>query len=63
MLTLVQLYDLGKNVNQDIFSGILLPADSPLDRNILINTIIEHCGLNIPLYADPYIMTSAPSGA
>ena len=59
MLTLAQLYDLGKNVNQDIFSGILLPEDSPLDRNILINTIIEHCGLNIPLYADPYIMTSA----
>ena len=59
MLTLVQLYDLGMNVNTDIFSGILLPEDSPLDRDTLINSIMERCGLNIPLYADPYVMTSA----
>ena len=59
MLTLVQLYDLGMNVNTDIFSGIILPEDSPLDRDTLINSIMERCGLNIPLYADPYVMTSA----
>ena len=59
MLTLAQLYDLGLNLHTDIFSGILLPEGSPLDRETLINTIMEHCGLNIPLYADPYVMTTA----
>ena len=59
MLTLMQLYELGNSLHTDIFSGILLPEDSPLDRDILINAIIERCGLNIPLYADPYVMTSA----
>ena len=59
MLTLTQLYELGQNGHTDIFSGITLPDDSPLDRDILINSIIERCGLNIPLYADPYVMTSA----
>lgn len=59
MLTLNQLYELGRNVHTDIFSGIILPDDSPLDRDILINSIMERCGLNIPLYADPFVMTSA----
>lgn len=59
MLTLAQLYSLGKNVNEDIFSGITLPEDSPLDRDILVNTIIERCGLNYPLYADVKVMASA----
>lgn len=59
MLTLMQLYDLGQNIHTDIFSGITLPANSPLDRQTLINSIMERCGLNIPLYADPYVMTSA----
>lgn len=59
MLTLKQVYDLGLNVHTDIFSGIQLPEGSPLDRDTLINTIIEHCGLNVPLYADPYVMTTA----
>lgn len=59
MLTLMQLYELGQNVHTDIFSGIMLPDGSPLNRDILINSIMERCGLNIPLYADPYVMTSA----
>lgn len=59
MLTLTQLYELGQNVHTDIFSGIMLPDDSPLDRDTLINSIMERCGLNIPLYSDPYVMTSA----
>lgn len=59
MLTLEQLYDLGRNVDIDIFSGIMLPDNSPLDRETLINTIIEKCGLNIPMYADPTTMYSA----
>lgn len=59
MLTLAQLYDLGLNVHTDIFSGIQLPEGSPLDRDTLINTIMEHCGLNVPIYADPYVMTTA----
>lgn len=59
MLTLEQLYNLGLNVDIDIFSGLTLPDNNPLDRDILINTIIEKCGLNIPMYADPRIMASA----
>lgn len=61
MITLAQLYDLGLDQNIDIFSGIRLPDDSPMDQTVLINTIIEKCGLNIPLYADPGVMASAIS--
>ena len=59
MLTLTQLYDLGKNQDIDIFDGITLPEGSPLDRDVLINSIIIRCGLNYPNYADPYVMKSA----
>ena len=59
MLTLAQLYSLGKNVDIDIFDGLLLPEDSPLDRDTLINTIMEKNGLNIPMYADVNVMRSA----
>lgn len=59
MLTLTQLYDLGKNQDIDIFDGITLPEDSPLDREVLINSIIMRCGLNYPNYADPFVMKSA----
>lgn len=59
MLTLAQLYDLGQNVNIDIFGGISLPTNSPINRTNLINAIMEHCGLNYPVYADPYVMASA----
>ena len=59
MLTLTQLYDLGKNVNIDIFEGLVLPEGSPLNRDTLINAIIMRCGLNIPSFADPYVMASA----
>lgn len=59
MLTLTQLYDLGKIKDIDIYDGIALPSDSPLDRDVLINSIIMRCGLNYPLYADPSVMASA----
>lgn len=59
MITLTQLYSLGKNVDIDIFDGLTLPEDSPLDRDIIINTIMMNCGLNIPMYADPVVMRSA----
>lgn len=59
MLTLVQLYNLGLVEQIDIFSGLSLPADSPFDRTLIINSIIEHCGLNYPVYADPNVMKSA----
>ena len=59
MLTLEQLYKLGLNVDIDMFEGLNLPDGNPLDRDILINTIIEKCGLNIPIYADPRVMASA----
>lgn len=59
MLTLTQLSELGKIKEIDIYSGIVLPSGSPLDRNVLINTIIMKCGLNYPLYADPVVMQSA----
>ena len=49
MLTLAQLYDLGQNVNIDIFGGISLPTNSPINRTNLINAIMEHCGLNYPI--------------
>lgn len=59
MLTLGQLIKLGKTADIDIFDGLALPENSPLDRDTLINTIIEKCGLNIPMYADPFVMASA----
>ena len=59
MLTLTQLYDLGKIKDIDIYDGISLPNGSPLDRSVLINSIIMRCGLNYPLYADPSVMASA----
>lgn len=59
MLTLEQLYNLGKAYHIDIFSGITLPANSPINRTVLIDTILERCGMNYPMYADPNIMLSA----
>ena len=59
MLTLTQLYDLGKNEGIDIFNGLQLPSGSPLDRDTLINSIIMRCGLNFPNFADPFVMASA----
>lgn len=59
MLTLTQLSELGKIEELDIYSGISLPEGSPLDRTVLINSIILRCGLNYPLYADPKVMQSA----
>ena len=59
MLTLAQLYDLGVNEGIDIYAGLQLPVDSPLDRTTLINSIIMRCGLNYPNFADPNVMASA----
>lgn len=59
MLTLTQLYNLGLTQNVDIFSGLTLPEGSPLDKETLVNTIMIKCGLNIPMYADPFVMRSA----
>lgn len=59
MLTLTQLSDLAANENIDMWAGLRLPSGSPMDRDVLINTIIEHCGLNIPVYADPFVMSNA----
>ena len=59
MLTLTQLSDLAANENIDMWAGLQLPSGSPMDRDVLINTIIEHCGLNIPVYADPFVMSNA----
>lgn len=59
MLDLVQLYNLGLSDGIDIFSGITLPAGSSMDVDTLKSVIMEKCGLNIPMYADPRIMKSA----
>ena len=59
MMTLTQLYNLGKTYNIDIFDGITLPDNSPMDIGVLVNTIMTNCGLNIPLYSDPNVMRSA----
>lgn len=59
MITLAQLYDLGNSIHTDIFDGLTLPEGSPLDLDIIKNVIMEHCGLNTPVYADPITMQSA----
>lgn len=59
MMTLAQLYDLGLSYSIDLFDGLALPEGSPLDLDIIKNVIMERCGLNIPMYADPKIMQSA----
>ena len=59
MITLTQLCNLGQNLNIDIFEGLSLPDESPFDRDVLINSILERCGLNIPMYTDPVVMQSA----
>lgn len=59
MLTLTQLSELAKIKGIDLFEGLQLPAGSPLNRDTLINTIIMHCGLNYPNFADPTVMASA----
>ena len=59
MLTLTQLSNLATTENIDMWAGLQLPSGSPMDRDVLINTIMEHCGLNIPVYADPSVMASA----
>lgn len=59
MLTLTQLYDLATSENIDLFEGLTLPEGSPLDRDIVINSILMRCGLNYPNYADPNVMKSA----
>lgn len=59
MLTLTQLSKLATNENIDMWAGLQLPSGSPMNRDVLINTIMEHCGLNIPVYADPFVMSNA----
>lgn len=59
MLTLAQLSKLADTAHIDMWGGLQLPAGSPMDRTILINSILERCGLNIPVYADPAVMASA----
>ena len=59
MLTLTQLSDLAKIQNIDLFAGLTLPEGSPLDREVVINSILMRCGLNYPNFADPYVMASA----
>lgn len=59
MLTLEQLYKLGLAEHIDIFDNISLPEESPFNRTDLINTILMKCGMNYPVYADPFVMASA----
>ena len=59
MIDLAQLYKLGLNADIDIFAGLSLPEDSPLSLDTMKNVIMERCGLNIPMYADPAVMASA----
>ena len=59
MLTLTQLSDLAKIQKIDLFEGLTLPEGSPLDRDVVINSILMRCGLNFPNFADPYVMRSA----
>jgi hypothetical protein len=59
MLTLQQLYNLGTSESVNIFEYLTLPVGSPFNKELVINTILVKCGLNIPMYADPYTMRSA----
>ena len=59
MMTLAQLYNLGLSVGVDIFDGITIPEDCPINRTIMINTIMEKNGLNIPMYSDVNVFASA----
>jgi hypothetical protein len=59
MLTLQQLYNLGESESVNIFEYLSLPNNSPFDKDTIINTILIKCGLNIPMYADPFTMRSA----
>lgn len=59
MLTLQQLYNLGTSESVNIFEYLNLPKNSPFDKDTIINTILMKCGLNIPMYADPFTMRSA----
>ena len=59
MLTLTQLYDLATSENINLFEGLTLPTGSPLNRDIVINSILMRCGLNYPNFADPNVMKSA----
>lgn len=59
MLTLQQLYNLGTSESVNIFEYLTLPSGSPFNKELVINTILVKCGLNIPMYADPYTMRSA----
>jgi len=59
MLTLTQLYDLATHEGVNLFEGLTLPNNSPLNRDIVINSILMRCGLNFPNFADPYVMKSA----
>jgi len=59
MLTLQQLYNLGTSESVNIFEYLNLPKGSPFDKELIINTILVKCGLNIPMYADPFTMRSA----
>lgn len=61
MMTLAQLYKLGENIGLDIFDGITIPENCPINRTILINNIMQLDGMNIPLYADPNVMREAIS--
>ena len=59
MLTLQQLYNLGTSESVNIFEYLTLPSGSPFNKDLIINTILVKCGLNIPMYADPFTMRSA----
>ena len=59
MITLMQLYNYAKSENIDLFEGFSLPSDTVMSRDIVINTILERCGMNTPIYADPSVFKSA----
>ena len=59
MLTLQQLYNLGLSGGVDIFEFLSLPDGTPFNKDTIINSILMKCGLNIPMYADPFVMRSA----
>ena len=59
MLTLQHLYNLGTSESINIFEYLSLPTGSPFDKDLIINAILMKCGLNIPMYADPFTMRSA----
>jgi len=60
MINLQQLDQLARADGCDMWDGLTVPAScEKLDADILKSVCFERCGLNIPIYPDPYTFRAA----